>query len=317
MEEKKKIATRDAYGKTLAELAVTDKNLVVLDADLSKSTKTADFAAVAPERFFNVGIAEQNMIGVAAGLAACGKTPFVSSFAIFAVGRAFEQIRNSVAYPQLNVKIAATHAGITVGEDGGSHQSIEDISLMRTLPNMTVVVPADAIETEQAVKALAAYQGPAYLRLGRLATPQINDEDYQFKIGETVLLRPGRDIAIFACGMMVAVALEAAELLAQESISATVINVHTIKPLDVDAVVERAGLCGAAISVEEHSIYGGLGSAIAEALAENCSVPFARVGIDDKFGQSGSPDALLRAYGLTPTVIATRAKAVIARKKAK
>lgn len=317
MEEKKKIATREAYGKALAELATTDKDLVVLDADLSKSTKTADFAAVAPERFFNAGIAEQNMIGVAAGLAACGKTPFVSSFAIFATGRAFEQIRNSVANPQLNVKIAATHAGITVGEDGSTHQSVEDISLMRTLPNMTVVVPADAIETEQAVKALAAYDGPAYLRLGRLATPQLNDQDYQFKLGETVLLRNGRDIVIFACGMMVTVALEAAELLAQESISATVVNVHTIKPLDVEAVVEIAGLCGAVISVEEHSIYGGLGSAIAEALAENCPVPFMRVGIEDKFGQSGSPDALLRAYGLTPTVVATRAKAVIARKNAK
>jgi len=309
-----KIATREAYGKALTQLALENKNVVVLDADLSKSTKTADFAAVAPERFFNVGIAEGNMAGIAAGLAASGKVPFYSSFAVFATGRAFEQIRNSIAYPGLNVKIAASHAGITVGEDGGSHQSIEDIALMRVLPGMTVVVPCDEVETIQATKALAEYQGPAYLRLGRLAAVPLNGDDYQFQLGKGVLLKEGNDIAIFACGMMVATALEAAELLAQEGISAAVANIHTIKPLDDDFVLALASACGAAVSVEEHSIIGGLGSAIAETLAENNPLPFARVGIEDKFGQSGSPDALLSQYGLTASAIAAKAKKTLSRK---
>lgn len=309
-----KIATREAYGKALAQLALENKNVVVLDADLSKSTKTADFAAVAPERFFNVGIAEGNMAGIAAGLAAAGKVPFYSSFAVFAAGRAFEQIRNSIAYPGLNVKVAASHAGITVGEDGGSHQSIEDIALMRVLPGMTVVVPCDEVETIQATKALAEYQGPAYLRLGRLAAVPVNGDDYQFRLGKGVLLKEGKDIAIFSCGMMVATALEAAELLALEGISAAVANIHTIKPLDEEFVLGLVAACGAAISVEEHSIIGGLGSAIAETLSENKPLPFCRVGIEDKFGQSGSPDALLSQYGLTAAAIAAKAKKTLARK---
>lgn len=313
--ENTKIATRDAYGKTLAALAGENDNIVVLDADLSKSTKTADFKAVAPERFINVGIAEQNMMGVAAGLAASGKIPFASSFAVFATGRAFEQIRNSIAYPKLNVKIAATHAGITVGEDGGSHQSIEDISLMRTLPNMTVLVPADAVETEQAIRWAADYQGPVYIRLGRLAVPVISGAEYTFKPGQGTLISAGSDIAIFACGMMVSAALEAAELLRAEGISAAVANIHTIKPLDTEFIAELAGHCGAVLTVEEHSIIGGLGSAVAETLVEHCPVPMQRVGINDCFGQSGSPAALLKQYGLTPEAIAMQAKAVLTRKK--
>ncbi|MGI5891418.1 MAG: transketolase family protein [Bacillota bacterium] len=310
----KKIATREAYGKALAELGSQNQRIVVLDADLSKSTKTCDFAAIHPERFFNIGIAEQNMVGVAAGLAISGKIPFLSSFAVFATGRAFEQIRNSVAYPHANVKIAASHAGITVGEDGATHQSIEDIAIMRALPGMTVVVPADAIETEQAVAAIAQIYGPAYLRLGRLATPQVNADDYKFCLGKGVLLQPGTDIAIFACGMMVQTALEAAKLLAGEGISAAVANIHTIKPLDTEFIIELASRCGAALTVEEHSIIGGLGGAVAETLAENCPVPMMRVGIEDTFGQSGSPAALLEVYGLTAASIAQKAKKTLAKK---
>jgi transketolase len=313
--EQKKIATREAYGKALAALAKENERIVVLDADLSKSTKTADFAQVAPERFFNVGIAEQNMAGVAAGLATAGKIPFISSFAVFASGRAFEQIRNSIAYPALNVKIAATHAGISVGEDGGSHQSIEDIALMRVLPNMTVLSPADGPEAELAVRAAVEHPGPVYLRLGRLALPQIHGENYQFRLGRGVLELAGRDIVIFATGMMVSHALEAATLLAEEGISAAVANIHTIKPLDTEFVLEQAALCGAALSVEEASIIGGLGSAIAETLLEGgCHAPFLRLGVADQFGQSGSPAALLKHYGLTPIPIAMQAKAVLAKK---
>jgi transketolase len=315
MTEVKKIATREAYGQALAALAGENDNIVVLDADLSKSTKTADFAKVAPERFFNAGIAEQNMTGVAAGLAAAGKIPFISSFAIFAAGRSFEQIRNSIAYPALNVKIAATHAGVSVGEDGGSHQAIEDIALMRALPNMTVISPADGPEAAQAVRAAAQHTGPVYLRLGRLAVPVLHGEGYQFRLGRGVLELPGRDIALFATGMMVGHALEAAALLAEEGISAAVVNIHTIKPLDTEFVLEQAALCGAALSVEEHSVIGGLGSAIAETLLEGgCFVPFLRLGLNDQFGQSGSPAALLKHYGLTPIPIATQAKAVLAKK---
>ena len=315
MSEPQKIATREAYGQTLAALALEDENIVVLDADLSKSTKTADFAKVAPGRFFNAGIAEQNMTGVAAGLAAAGKTPFISSFAVFAAGRAFEQIRNSIAYPALNVKIAATHAGISVGEDGGSHQAIEDIALMRALPNMTVLSPADGPEAALAVRAAAKHQGPVYLRLGRLAVPLIHGENYRFNLGRGVLELPGRDIVIFATGMMVGHALEAAALLAEEGIFAAVANIHTIKPLDTEFVLEQAALCGAALSVEEHSIIGGLGSAIAETLLEGgCYVPFLRLGVADQFGQSGSPAALMKHYGLTPIPIAMRAKEVLVKK---
>ena len=315
MSEQKKIATREAYGQALAALAGENDNIVVLDADLSKSTKTADFAQVAPERFFNIGIAEQNMTGVAAGLAAAGKIPFISTFAIFASGRAFEQVRNSVAYPKLNVKIAATHAGISVGEDGGSHQSIEDIALMRALPNMTVISPCDGPETTQAVYAAVKHEGPVYLRLGRLGVPVIHGEDYRFQLGRGVLELPGRDVTLFATGLMVGITLEAAALLAAEGISATVANIHTIKPLDTDFVLEQASLTGAAVSVEEHSIIGGLGSAIAETLMEGgCHVPFTRVGVSDQFGQSGSPPALIKHYGLSPEAIATAAKALLAKK---
>ncbi|MGI6361674.1 MAG: transketolase family protein [Bacillota bacterium] len=313
-EVKQKIATRDAYGQALVEIGKYNKDLVVLDADLSKSTKTAGFAKAYPERFINVGIAEQNMVGVAAGLAVSGKIPFLSSFAVFATGRAFEQIRNSVAYSQNNVKIAATHAGITVGEDGGTHQSVEDIAIMRTLPQMVVIVPCDATETKQAVKSLVNLDGPAYLRLGRLAVPQISPEGYEFHLGKGVLLQEGSDIVIFACGMMVSVALEAAQILAAEGIAAAVANIHTIKPLDTQFIVNLAKICGAAVTVEEHSIIGGLGSAVAETLAEHCPVPLARVGVEDVFGQSGSPAELLDFYGLTPMGVVDKVKKVLAQK---
>ena len=314
MTEAKKVATREAYGEAL-QLLAENENVIVLDADLSGSTKTNSFAKVCPQRFFNCGIAEADMMGVAAGLASCGKTVFASSFAVFAAGRAFEQIRNSICYPRLNVKVAATHAGITVGEDGGSHQSVEDIALMRSLPNMTVICPADRVSTLWAVKAAADYPGPVYLRLGRLAAPAVYEEQQEFRWGKANLLHAGSDIVLFSCGMMVSAALEAANLLAAEGIKAAVADIHTIKPLDKDFVVDQALACGAALSVEEHSIIGGLGSAVAEALAEaGAGIPFHRVGINDQFGQSGSPDALLRFYGLDAETIANQAKAVLARK---
>lgn len=309
-----KIATRDAYGQTLAELAQTDKNLVVLDADLAKSTKTCDFAKVCPERFVDVGIAEQNMVAVAAGLATLGKHVFCSSFAIFAVGRAFEQVRNAVAYPQLPVTIAATHAGVTVGEDGATHQAVEDIALMRSVPGMTVIVPADAAETAQAVRALAEYDKPAYLRLGRLAVENVMPADYRFQIGKGYVLREGADAAIFACGLMVQEALQAAELLAAEGIAATVANIPSIKPLDSELICRLAQSTGAVVTAEEHSINGGLGSAVAEVLAENCPTPLIRVGMPDSFGQSGKPAELLAEYGLTAEAIAAKVKEVIKRK---
>lgn len=309
-----KIATRDAYGRTLAELAATDEKLVVLDADLSKSTKTCDFAKVCPERFVNMGIAEQNMITTAAGLATVGKHVFCSSFAIFAAGRAYEQIRNAVAYPGLPVTIAATHAGITVGEDGATHQAIEDIALMRAIPGMTVIAPADALEAEQAVRLLAEYDKPAYLRLGRLAVDSVMPEDYQFTIGKGHVLQDGTDAVIFACGLMVQEAMAAARLLADEGISAAVVNIATIKPLDEELVIKMAKQCGAVVTAEEHNVIGGLGSAVAEVLAENCPVPMQRVGVADRFGQSGKPAELMVEYGLTPEVIAAKVKAAIARK---
>lgn len=309
-----KIATRDAYGRTLAELAATDEKLVVLDADLSKSTKTCDFAKVCPERFVNMGIAEQNMITTAAGLATVGKHVFCSSFAIFAAGRAYEQIRNAVAYPGLPVTIAATHAGITVGEDGATHQAIEDIALMRAIPGMTVIAPADALEAEQAVRLLAEYDKPAYLRLGRLAVDSVMPEDYQFTIGKGHVLQDGTDAVIFACGLMVQEAMTAAKLLADEGVSAAVVNIATIKPLDEELVIKMAKQCGAVVTAEEHNVIGGLGSAVAEVLAENCPVPMQRVGVADRFGQSGKPAELMVEYGLTPEVIAAKVKAAIARK---
>lgn len=308
----KKVATREAYGKALAKLGEVDNNVVALDADLSKSTKTADFGKVFPERFINVGIAEQNLMGVAAGLATTGKIPFASTFAMFATGRAYEQIRNTIAYPALNVKIAATHAGITVGEDGGSHQSVEDISLMRTIPNMTVIVPADAIETEAAVKAAAELKGPVYLRLGRSGVPAVNDENYQFEIGKAVVLREGTDVTLFGTGIMVDPCLQAAEMLKEEGVSAAVVNVHTIKPLDGETIITWAKNTGAVVTAEEHSIYGGLGSAVAEVVGENCPVPVKRVGLKDTFGESGKPDELLEKYGLTAKNVVSAAKEAIA-----
>ena len=308
------IATRDAYGEALAELGAVNENIVVLEADLSKSTKTSDFKKVYPERHFNMGIAEQNMLGVAAGFAAAGKVPFASSFAVFATGRAYDQIRNSIAYPNLNVKIAATHAGLTVGEDGGSHQMLEDIALMRALPNMTVIVPADGIETKQAVKAAAEYEGPVYIRMGRPKVPVLFGDDYKFEIGKGVVLKEGTDVTLVGTGIMVSKTVEAAELLAAEGISAAVVNISTIKPLDAELIIAQAQKTGAIVTCEEHNIYGGLGSAVAEVLVENCPVPMTRVGVADQFGESGLPDELLEKHGLTAANIAAQAKAVIAKK---
>lgn len=311
-----KIATREAYGKALAKLATINENVVVLDADLSKSTKTADFKAVAPERFINMGIAESNMMGVAAGLSTCGKIPFASTFAMFAAGRAFEQIRNSICYPSLNVKICATHAGLTVGEDGATHQSIEDISLMRSIPNMIVINPSDAIETEAAIFAAAEYNGPCYVRLGRLAVSVINDNsDYKFEIGKGVTLTKGNDLTIIATGMMVELALEAKEELAKDGIDARIINIHTIKPIDKELLINAAKETGAIVTVEEHSIIGGLGSAVAEVVTEEYPVPVLKVGIKDTFGESGKPNELLKAYGLTAEAIVEHSKKAISLKK--
>ncbi|PKM82342.1 MAG: transketolase [Firmicutes bacterium HGW-Firmicutes-14] len=309
-----KAATREAYGRVLARLGAEIRDIVVLDADLSKSTKTSDFAKEFPDRFFDMGVAEQNMIGTAAGLAAAGKIPFASSFAIFATGRAFEQIRNSIAYPQLNVKIAATHAGISVGEDGASHQAIEDIAIMRALPNMTVIVPADATETEKAVRAAVNYRGPVYLRLGRLGLPVLFDESYSYKIGRANTLRDGSDVTVIACGLMVGQALEAADVLAGENISTRVINMHTIKPLDREAVVRAAMETKAIVTAEEHNVIGGLGSAVAEALVETVPVVQEMVGVKDTFGESGAPSELLEKYGLTAKDIVAAVKKVIERK---
>jgi len=311
-----KIATREAYGKALVKLSNLNKNVVVLDADLSKSTKTADFKAVSPERFINMGIAESNMMGVAAGLSTCGKIPFASTFAMFAAGRAFEQIRNSICYPKLNVKVCATHAGLTVGEDGATHQSIEDISLMRSIPNMVVINPADAVETEAAILAVAEYNGPCYVRLGRLAVSVINDaESYKFEIGKGVTLAQGNDITIVATGIMVELALEAKDELAKEGINARVINIHTIKPIDKALLIKAAKETGAIVTAEEHSVIGGLGSAVAEVVTEECPVPVLKVGIKDTFGESGNPNELLKAYGLTTDAIVEYSKKAISLKK--
>lgn len=304
-------ATREAYGEALKKLAASNPDIVVLDADLSGSTKTSEFKKVSPERFFNVGIAEQNLIGTAAGLALAGKIPFASSFAMFAAGRAFEIIRNTVAYPALNVKIAATHAGLSVGEDGGSHQAIEDISLMRSIPNMTVISPADSREAEQAVLKAAEYVGPVYIRLGRMAVDDVYDDSYVFELGKGVLLREGKDVTIIATGLMVQEALKAHDMLKEDGIDARLINIHTIKPIDTEIIIKVARETGAIVTAEEHSNIGGLGSAVLEVLSDQCPVPVKRVGIRDTFGESGKPKDLLKKYGLTAEDIAAQAKEVL------
>lgn len=315
MMQTKPIATRESYGRTLAQLGAENDKIVVLDADLAESTKTCMFQEKFPERHFDCGIAEANMVSIAAGMAAAGMIPFVSSFAMFATGRAYEQIRNSVGYPHLNVKICASHAGISVGEDGATHQCVEDIALMRGIPGMVVVNPADDIEACQAVRALAEYYGPAYLRLGRLAVPVVNDpESYHFELGRAVTLREGKDATVIATGLMVARALEAAEQLAQEGVQVRVVNMHTIKPLDVQAVVNAANETGCIVTAEEHSVIGGLYSAVCEAMVgEGVSCPVAPVAIMDAFGQSGPANALLEYYGLTASAIAQKVRDCLAR----
>ena len=306
-----KVATREAYGNALTELA--DRyDYVVLDADLAAATKTGVFKKAVPDRFFDCGIAEGNMMSVAAGLAAAGKMAFASTFAMFAAGRAFEQVRNSIGYPHLNVKIGATHAGITVGEDGATHQCNEDIATMRTIPGMTIINPADAVEARAAVEAAMQTYGPMYMRFGRYAVPVINDpETYHFELGKGVLLRPGKDVTIVATGLMVSMALEAAKTLAAEGIDARVINIHTIKPIDRDILIAAAKETGAVVTAEEHSIIGGLGSAVAEVIGESHPVPVLRVGVEDKYGHSGKVPALLEMYGLTPAHIVEQAKKAI------
>ena len=302
-----KIATREAYGKALVELGEQNKNVVVLDADLAGATMTKYFKAAHPERFFDCGIAEANMMNIGAGLSTMGLIPFCSTFAMFGAGRAYEQIRNSIAYPKFNVKICCSHAGVSVGEDGGSHQSIEDIGLMRLIPGMTVIVPADANEARKATFALAEFQGPAYMRLARLATP-VFEEDYPFEIGKANVLREGKDVAVFACGLMVNEALEAAKLLSAEGIEISVINVHTIKPIDAACVTEYAQKCGNVVTVEEHSVIGGLGDAVADVLMGKVCCKFRKIGVNDQFGQSGKAADVLREYGLTADQIAAKIK---------
>lgn len=306
-----KIATREAYGKALVELA--DKyDFVVLDADLAEATKTVMFKKAYPQRFFDCGIAEGNMISVAAGLAASGKVAFASSFAMFAAGRAFEQVRNSVGYPHLNVKIGATHAGITVGEDGATHQCLEDIALMRSIPGMTVINPCDAVEARAAVECAINTYGPFYMRFGRYPVPVINDNpDYKFELGKGVLLRDGLDATVVASGLTVSMALEAAEMLKGEGIDVRVVNIHTLKPIDKDIITSAARETGAIVTAEEHNIIGGLGSAVTEVVCESCPVPVLRVGVEDTFGRSGKVPALLEAYGLTPEHIADKVREAI------
>ena len=302
-----KIATREAYGKALVELGEQNKNVVVLDADLAGATMTKFFKAAHPDCFFDCGIAEANMMNIGAGLSTMGLIPYCSTFAMFGAGRAYEQIRNSIAYPKFNVKICCSHAGVSVGEDGGSHQSVEDIGLMRLIPGMTVIVPADANEARKATFALAEFQGPAYMRLARLATP-VFEEDYPFEIGKANVLREGKDVAVFACGLMVNEALEAAKLLSAEGIEISVINVHTIKPIDAACVTEYAQKCGNVVTVEEHSVIGGLGDAVADVLMGKVCCKFRKIGVNDQFGQSGKAADVLREYGLTADQIAARIK---------
>ena len=310
-----KKATRESYGEALRDLAEEYKDLVVLDADLAAATKTGIFKKAYPNRFFDCGIAEANMMGVAAGLAACGKIPFASTFAMFAAGRAFEIVRNSIGYPHLNVKIGATHAGISVGEDGATHQCNEDIALMRTIPGMTIINPADDVEAKAAVKAALDFEGPVYMRFGRLAVPVINDaETYKFELGKGIVLRDGSDVTIAATGLMVNEALQAAEILAADGISARVVNIHTIKPLDKELICKCAKETGVIVTAEEHSIIGGLGSAVAEAVTECCPVPVIKVGVNDEFGHSGPAVDLLKEFGLSAENIAANAKKAVALK---
>ncbi len=312
MSEVKKIATRESYGNALVELGKEHDNLVVLDADLAEATKTGMFKKAFPERHIDCGIAESNMIGIAAGLASTGKVPFCSSFAMFAAGRAFEQVRNSVGYPHLNVKIGATHAGISVGEDGASHQCNEDIALMRVIPGMTIINPSDDVEAKAAVKAAYEMEGPVYLRFGRLAVPVINDRpDYKFEIGKGIVLREGSDVTIIATGLEVNESLEAAKMLEADGISAQVINIHTIKPLDTELVVSAAKKTGKVVTVEEHSIIGGLGGAVAETLSEQCPTKMLRIGVMDTFGESGPAVKLLEKYGLDAAGIYGKVKAFL------
>lgn len=312
-----KIATREAYGNALAEFG-EKYDFVVLDADLAAATKTGIFKKKFPERFFDCGIAEGNMVTVAAGIASTGKIPFVSTFAMFAAGRAFEQVRNSVGYPHLNVKIGATHAGITVGEDGATHQCLEDIGTMRTIPGMVIINPADAVEARAAVEAAIKYEGPVYLRFGRLAVPVFNDPaSYKFELGKGIELCDGKDVTIIATGIMVDIAVKAAEALKADGISARVINIHTIKPIDREIIVKAAKETGAIVTAEEHNVIGGLGSAVAEVVCEEHPVPVVRVGVEDQFGRSGKVPALLELYGLTPENIAAKAKKAIGLKAGK
>ena len=313
MSDVKKIATRDSYGNALAELGTAHENVVVLDADLAAATKTGVFKKAHPERFIDCGIAESNMMGVAAGLAAAGKVPFASSFAMFAAGRAFEQIRNSIGYPKLNVKIGATHAGISVGEDGATHQCNEDIALMRTIPGMVVINPSDDVEARAAVKAAYEHVGPVYMRFGRLAVPVINDrEDYKFELGKGVVLREGKDLTIVATGLPVSNCLEAAaEKLAADGIDAKVINIHTIKPLDEELIVEAAKATGKVVTVEEHSVIGGLGSAVCDVLSEKAPTQVMKIGINDTYGESGPALELIAKYGLDTESIYQKIKAFV------
>lgn len=311
-----KKATRESYGEALRDLAEQYPQLVVLDADLAAATKTGIFKKAYPDRFFDCGIAEANMMGVAAGLAACGKIPFASTFAMFAAGRAFEIVRNSIGYPHLNVKIGATHAGISVGEDGATHQCNEDIALMRTIPGMTIINPCDDVEARAAVKAALDFNGPVYMRFGRLAVPVINDAaTYKFELGKGVVMRDGSDITIVATGLMVNEAMQAAEALAADGVSARVVNIHTIKPLDRELVCKCARETGVIVTAEEHSIIGGLGSAVAEAVTECCPVPVVKIGVNDEFGHSGPAVDLLKEFGLSAENIAKTAKEAIKLKK--
>ena len=309
------IATRDAYGETLAELGAENDKIVALDADLSGSTKTGIFAKKFPERFFNMGIAEANMVGTAAGLASVGKIPFLSTFAIFAAGRAWEQIRQAVAYPKANVKIVATHGGVTVGEDGGSHQSVEDIAIMRAIPNMTVIVPADGEETKGAIRAAAAYKGPVYVRLGRNKVPTVFPAGHVFEIGKGCQLCEGTDLTFVTTGLMTAQAVIASERLKAEGISARVVHIGTIKPLDKELLLQAAEETGAIITAEEHSVIGGLGGAVAEFLSEECPTLMKRVGIHDRFGTSGKSEELLKYFGLNAETLVEEAREIVSRKK--
>ena len=307
------MATREAFGKALVELA-DSYDFVVMDADLAEATKTGIFKKAYPERFIDTGIAEGNMISTAAGIATCGIPVFAASFAMFSSGRAFEQVRNSVCYPKLNVKVVGTHGGISVGEDGATHQCIEDISLMRTIPGMVVINPCDAIEAKQAVKAALEYNGPVYLRFCRLATENIHNDDFKFEIGKGVEIKDGNDVTIVATGIVLEFALKAAEILKAEGISARVVDIHTIKPIDKDIIVKAAKETGAIVTVEEHNVYGGLGSAVAEVVCEEKPVPVLRVGVQDKFGTSGKPAELFELYNITPEYIAQKAKEAIDKK---